>query len=127
VLVADDDRDSADSCVVLLQSAGHDVRSAYSGAEALIAAASFHPQMAFLDIAMPQMNGYDVARTIRAAKWGREMVLVAVTGWGRAADKRRASESGFDHHLVKPFDFKTLQALLAQCAGKSRDAGESNP
>ena len=118
MLVADDDRDTADSSALLLRSAGHDVRSAYSGAEALIAAASFHPQMAFLDIAMPEMNGYDVARAIRAAEWGREMVLVAVTGWGRPSDKRRASESGFDHHLVKPFDFASLQALLAQCTGQ---------
>ncbi len=118
VLVADDDRDTADSCALLLRLAGHEVRSVYSGAEALIAAASFHPQMAFLDIAMPEMSGYDVARAIRAADWGGEMVLVAVTGWARQADKHQASASGFDHHLVKPIDFKSLQAVLAQCAGR---------
>ena len=117
VLVADDDRDTADSSAVLLRSTGHEVRCAYSGAEALIAAAGFHPQLAFLDIAMPAMNGYEVARRIRAAAWGREMVLVAVTGWGRPADKQLASDSGFDHHLVKPFDFESLKAVLAQCAG----------
>ena len=123
VLVADDDRDTADSSAVLLRSTGHEVRCAYSGAEALIAAASFHPQVAFLDIAMPAMNGYEVARRIRAAAWGREMVLVAVTGWGRPADKQLASDSGFDHHLVKPFDFESLKALLAQCSGNAGNAG----
>lgn len=120
MLVADDDRDTADSSAVLLRSVGHDVRSAYSGAEALIAAARFRPQLVLLDIAMPMMNGYDVARSIRAAEWGRDMVLVAVTGWGRSVDKLKTSKSGFDHHLVKPIDFESLRALLARCAGAGR-------
>ena len=95
VLVADDNRDSADGCATLLTMAGHDVRTAYSGREALALAAEFLPQIALLDIGMPDMNGYDVARQIRAAAWGRGMQLVAVTGWGQEEDKREARGGRF--------------------------------
>jgi PAS domain S-box-containing protein len=114
VLVADDNRDTADSSALLLQISGHDVRTAYSGAEALRLAAEFMPQVALLDIGMPGMNGYEVAREIRGAGWGERMMLVAISGWGQADDKRLAEAAGFDHHLAKPVDFEMLHPLLRQ-------------
>jgi len=98
VLVADDNRDNADGCAMLLEMCGHSVRTAYSGREALAVAAEFLPQVALLDIGMPELNGYEVARRIRAAPWGQTMLLVAVTGWGQDEDQRQAEAAGFDHH-----------------------------
>jgi CheY-like chemotaxis protein len=92
--------------------AGHDVRTAYSGREALALAADFRPQVALLDIGMPGMNGYDLARQIRAAAWGRDILLVAVTGWGQDEDRRQAEAAGFDLHRVKPIDLDSLEDLL---------------
>ena len=113
VLVADDNRDAADSCAMLFRLHGHNARVAYSGAEALAAAAEFRPALALLDIGMQDMDGYEVARRIRAAPWGQGMVLAALTGWTQARDKRRSREAGFDHHLAKPVEFEELQKLLA--------------
>jgi signal transduction histidine kinase len=115
VLVADDNRDSADSLQRVLALYGHEVRVAYDGASALRIGAEFRPRVAVLDIAMPGTDGYDVARAIRE-QHGREVTLVALTGWGQEADRRRARESGFDHHLVKPIDPNELNQLLAQLA-----------
>jgi len=112
VLVADDNRDNADSSAMLLRMAGHEVRTAYSGREALTIAAGFEPQIALLDIGMPEMNGYEVARHMRATAWGARMLLVAVTGWGQDDDRRRAEAAGFDHHLAKPVDLATLEPML---------------
>ena|SRR5690349_9039267 len=114
ILVADDNHDSADAFALLLQLTGHEVRTAYSGSDALAAAGKFHPDLALLDIGMPGMTGYEVARGIRAAEWGRNMVLVAVTGWGQDDDKQRAEDAGFDHHLTKPLDISVLEPLLAR-------------
>jgi PAS domain S-box-containing protein len=113
VLVADDNRDAASSLSAMLGILGYDIRTAYDGAEALQAAEEFRPQAALLDIGMPHTNGYDVARHIRRQPWGREMVLLAVTGWGQAKDRERTLEAGFDHHLVKPVDPKLLATLLS--------------
>ena len=88
------------------------------GAQALLAAEKFHPQIALLDIGMPTYNGYEVARRIRAAPWGRSMLLVAVTGWGQAEDKRRAKEAGFDHHFTKPLDLDVLGAFVNDALAK---------
>ena len=112
VLVADDNRDSAECCATLLQLWGHEVEIAHSGRQALEAAESFRPDAVVLDIGMPEMNGYEVAARIRAAEWGRETILIAVTGWGQDEDKRRAMEAGFDHHLTKPIDPRCLETLL---------------
>jgi signal transduction histidine kinase len=120
VLVADDNRDNSDSSAVLLRMQGHEVRTAYSGREALTAAAEFAPQVALLDIGMPEMNGYEVARHLRATQWGAHMLLVAVTGWGQDDDRRRAEAAGFDHHLAKPIDLATLELLLAAHAGRAQ-------
>src|SRR5207344_478130 len=105
VLIADDNRDSADSCAALLQLHGHDVRVGYSGVEALRLAEEFAPQVALLDIGMPGMNGYELARRIRSTDAGRSILLVAVTGWGQEEDKHLAETAGFDEHRVKPLDF----------------------
>jgi signal transduction histidine kinase/CheY-like chemotaxis protein len=119
ILVADDNRDSADSCAALLEVEGHDVRVAYNGAEALQHAQEFAPHLALLDIGMPVMNGYEVARRIRASSVGKTIMLVAVTGWGQDEDKRLAKEAGFDAHCVKPLDLDALAEMIARCAARS--------
>ena len=116
VLVADDSRDNADSFATLLAMSGHDVRTAYSGLEAVAVADVFRPQVLLIDIAMPGANGYEVARRIRSRSWGPTAVLIAITGWGHEDDRVKAAEAGFDHHLVKPVDLGHLEPLL-----KARD------
>jgi len=116
ILVADDNHDNANSCALLLELSGHDVRIAYSGGAALEIAAEFRPQLALIDIRMPEMNGYELARRMRAEKWSKDAVLVAVTGLGYDADKREAASAGFDHHLAKPFGLDALKPLFARCS-----------
>jgi PAS domain S-box-containing protein len=115
ILVADDNRDAADSLQRVLAFYGHEVRVAYDGAAAVRLGAEFRPRVAVLDIAMPGSNGYEVAREIRR-QHGRSVTLVALTGWGQETDRRRALDSGFDYHLVKPVDPNTLNELLAEVA-----------
>jgi CheY-like chemotaxis protein len=117
ILVADDNRDAADSLQRILEVYGHDVRVAYDGAAALQLGESFEPRVAVLDIGMPGRNGYDVARAMRGRR-GRGLTLVALTGWGQDADRRRALEAGFDYHLTKPVDPDALNELLAELATK---------
>jgi len=112
IVVCDDNEDAAESLARMLRMVGHEVRLASNGAECLAVCESFRPAIVLLDIGMPRMNGYDAARAIRSRDWGRPVVLVAVTGWGQAEDRRRAIEAGFDHHLTKPADFDTLARLL---------------
>jgi signal transduction histidine kinase len=110
VLVVDDNRDAADSISMLLQTHGHDVRTAYEGEAALSVAASFPADLVLLDIGLPGMNGYEVARQLRSRN--AAVQLVALTGYGQPDDVKRAMEAGFDAHLVKPVDFgRVLQAL----------------
>ena len=111
VLVADDNRDAADSLQRVLALYGHEVRVAYDGAAALELGQKFRPRVAVLDIGMPGTDGYEVARSFRR-KLGSEVKLVALTGWGQEADRRRAMEAGFDHHLTKPVDPGALNDLL---------------
>jgi PAS domain S-box-containing protein len=113
VLVADDNRDGAEIMALLLQQYGYDVSVAHSGTEALSVAAQAAPDIAILDIGMPGMSGYEVARRIRAEPWGKPMMLIALTGWGQEEDKKKAFEAGFDHHLIKPIDPDALEALMA--------------
>ena len=112
VLVADDNEDSAQTCAMLLELWGHEVRTASNGEEALALAGEFHPEVALLDIGMPQLSGYEVAQRLRQSEWGRSATLIAVTGWGQDDDKQQANEAGFDHHLTKPVDPKRLQPLI---------------
>jgi CheY-like chemotaxis protein len=111
VLVGDDNVDSALVLAAALRHAGHDVATAHDGHAILAEAGRFNPDIAMLDIGMPGLNGYDVARRLRETR-GRDMTLIAITGWGQEEDRRRALEAGFDHHLTKPVDFATLDTLL---------------
>ena len=113
ILIADDNRDSAESMRELLLLRGNEVAVAYDGEEALERAVAFSPDVVLLDIGMPKMNGYDVARQLRATSYGRDVMLIAMTGWGHEDDRLRSRTAGFDHHLVKPVDFVQLQKLLA--------------
>ena len=117
VLVADDNRDAADSLQRILALYGHDVRVAYDGSAAVRLGEEFHPRVAILDIGMPGTNGYEVARALRSRN-GPQVTLVALTGWGQEADRRRASEAGFDFHLTKPVDPGMLNDLLSEVAPK---------
>jgi CheY-like chemotaxis protein len=116
VLVVDDCPDAADSLAIMLGLAGHEVHAAHDGREAVAAAGRFRPDVALLDIGMPKLNGYEVARHIRQQPWGRGVVLAALTGWGQEEDKRRARDARFDEHLTKPVDPAALEALLARSA-----------
>ncbi|HVW68721.1 MAG TPA: ATP-binding protein [Steroidobacteraceae bacterium] len=113
ILVADDNYDSATSLGILLNDAGYDVRTAGDGEQALETAAQFRPDIILLDIGMPRLNGYEVARKIRAQPWGRRVLLIAVTGWGGAEHRQQTTEAGFDHHLTKPVDPGALTRLLS--------------
>jgi two-component system, chemotaxis family, CheB/CheR fusion protein len=112
ILVADDNRDGAETMSMLLKLSGHEVYLAHSGSEALEVAKRERPDIAVLDIGMPDLNGYQVAERIRNEAWGERMKLIAVTGWGQAEDKRRALGAGFNHHLTKPVDPSQLEALF---------------
>jgi PAS domain S-box-containing protein len=112
VLVADDNRDAADTLGMLLELLGHEARIVYDGAAALREAGTYCPDVAFLDIGMPELDGYEVARRLRAQPANRGMVLVALTGWGQASDRERSRQAGFDQHLVKPLAPEALQAVL---------------
>ncbi len=116
VLVVDDNADAAESLSELLALSGHKTETAQSGPEALSAAARFRPELVFLDIGLPGMNGYEVARTLRADPGSTKAVLVALTGWGSEEDRRRSAEAGFDFHLTKPVETGQLEGLLAKLA-----------
>jgi CheY-like chemotaxis protein len=113
ILVVDDNPDVVDSLAMVLRTMGNNVRTAKDGEEAVRAAGEFRPDVALLDIGMPKMNGYEAARTIRQQPWGRDVILVAVTGWGQDEVRRRSKDAGFDHHLVKPLDPNALIKQLS--------------
>jgi signal transduction histidine kinase len=113
ILVADDNEDAAESLTLRLQLAGHDVRTARNGAEALAIAGEFKPQIVLLDLGMPKMDGCETAREIRKRPWGKRATLIALTGWGQQEDRRRTAEAGFDRHLVKPVGEPELFEALA--------------
>jgi CheY-like chemotaxis protein len=112
ILVVDDNHDAALSLAKLLRLSGHEVHTVHDGLEAVAAAETLEPQVVLLDIGLPKLNGYEAARRIRAQQGRKNVLLVALTGWGQEEDRRRSRESGFDAHLVKPVDFKALKALL---------------
>jgi CheY-like chemotaxis protein/two-component sensor histidine kinase len=113
VLVVDDNVDSAESLAMLLRLGGHEIETAYDGLQAVESAERFKPDLILLDIGLPRLDGYDAAIRIRERTNGREVVLVAVTGWGQDEDRRRTREAGFDAHLTKPVDMAALTSLLA--------------
>ena len=113
VLVVDDNADAADSLSILLQLLGHEVRTAYGGQVGLTLADAFRPEVVFLDIGMPGMSGYEVARQLKTGPAAADLrLLVAVTGFGQPTDHRKAADAGFDHVLVKPADPDALTQLL---------------
>jgi signal transduction histidine kinase len=112
ILIVDDNHDALESLATLLNLAGHDARSAADGPTALETAPSFQPEIAVLDIGMPGMDGYELARRMRATPWGKGLVLIALTGWGQDSDRRRSSEAGFDSHWVKPLDVEQFARYL---------------
>ncbi|MEO8450396.1 MAG: PAS domain S-box protein [Gemmatimonadota bacterium] len=113
VLVVDDNEDSATSLAMVLQLMGNETAVAYDGLRALEVGAAFCPHLVFLDLGMPRLNGYDACRRIREEPWGKDAVVVALTGWGQEHDRRRTAEAGFDSHLVKPVDPAVLESLVA--------------
>jgi CheY-like chemotaxis protein len=120
ILVVDDNRDSADSLAMVLRLMGHDVETAYDGMTAVEAAAQRRPDVVLLDLGMPRMNGYDTCRRIREQDWGREMVVIAQTGWGQEEDRSRTEQAGFNGHLTKPPDLALLTRMLSEVAAGSR-------
>ena len=112
VLIVDDNHDSADMLGALLGAWGHDVRAVYDGPSAIAAAVDYHPDIVLLDIGLPGMNGYEVAKQLRMTMHLQPVVLVAFTGYGQDEDRRRAHEAGFDHHLVKPVEPATLEKII---------------
>lgn len=113
ILVVDDDQDTADSLAMLLQVTGNETYTAYDGEDAVIAVEKFKPEVVLLDLGLPKLNGYDACRRIRQQAWGKDIVLVALTGWGREEDRRRSKDAGFDEHMVKPVELAAVKKLLA--------------
>ena len=113
ILVVDDNKDSADTLGMLLRLMGNEIRIVHDGLEALEVAEAFRPELVLLYIGLPRLNGYDVARRIRQQPWGRDVMLVALTGWGQAEDRRLSQEAGFNSHIVKPVELAALEKLLA--------------
>jgi signal transduction histidine kinase/FixJ family two-component response regulator len=113
ILIVDDNRDAATSLATLLRLTGNETQTAYDGLEAVEAAALFRPDVVLLDISLPKLNGYDACRRIRQQPWGKDMVLVALTGWAQYEDRRQSKDAGFDQHMVKPVDLAALMKLLA--------------
>jgi CheY-like chemotaxis protein/two-component sensor histidine kinase len=126
VLVADDNVDGAESLARLLDLSGHRVHTVHDGHAAVRVARQLQPEVALLDIGMPGLDGWEVARRIRALPGCEQTLLIALTGWGQAADRSRSREAGFDHHLVKPVDLATLRGLLrAHAANDAIEGGET--
>lgn len=112
VLIVDDNRDAADTLCMFMRTKGHEVRVAYDGVEGVGAALAFKPQVVLLDIGLPKLFGYEVARELRE-KFGQAVLIVAITGYGQEEDRRRSKEAGFDYHFTKPVDLFELDRLFA--------------
>jgi DNA-binding response OmpR family regulator len=113
ILVVDDNRDAAESLSMFLQISGYEVHTAFDGIEGLQRFESLVPDIVLLDIGMPQLDGYELARRIRATPAGDDVLLVALTGWGQDKDRSLAQAAGFDEHMTKPVDPDVLTALLS--------------
>jgi PAS domain S-box-containing protein len=117
ILVVDDNQDSAASMAMMLELLGDEVRTAHDGLEAVEVAEQFRPQVVLMDIGMPRLDGYKATRRIREHPWGRDMAVIALTGWGQEADRARSKEAGCDGHLVKPVNLSDLEKLLVELQG----------
>ena len=114
ILVVDDNHDSATSLALILEMMGHQVKVANDGPQALAAVAEHRPELMFLDIGLPGMSGYEVARQLRASAVPEGLRIVALSGYGTAEDMKRSKEAGFDQHIVKPIDFERLNRIVAE-------------
>ncbi len=114
ILVVDDNRDSAKSMAMMLRLMGNEVRTAHDGIEAVEAAEEFRPKAILMDLGMPKLNGYDATQRIREQPWGRDMMIIAMTGWGQEADRTQSHEAGCNGHLVKPVNPSHLENLLTE-------------
>ncbi len=112
ILVVDDNVSSAETLALLIGLSGHCTRVAHTGVDALLAVEAERPDVVLLDIGLPGMDGYEVARRIRQTELNRNLLLVAVTGYGQDDDRRKSFDAGFNHHLVKPLDLDQLEAIL---------------
>lgn len=121
ILVVDDDSDSAEMIAEFLATQGHETTFALTGTAAIATALELVPDLALLDITLPDMTGYELAQQLRAQSSLAGLVLVALTGWSGPEHEAKALESGFDHHMVKPIDFETLQRVLER--GRARGDG----
>jgi len=113
ILVADDNYDSGHTLGLLLKIKGHEVRTAADGLEAIAVAEEFRPEIILMDVGMPKLNGYDATRRLRETSYGKDIMIVALTGWGQPGDIARSMEAGCTAHLVKPVDFAELERFLA--------------
>jgi CheY-like chemotaxis protein len=128
VLVTDDNRDGADTLAMVIRLLGCEVRTAYDGPSAIAAVESFAPDVVFMDLGMPGMDGFEAARRIRALPHGDDTVLIALTGWGQDRDREQTRRAGFDAHVVKPVDPAAVRDLLgapAELDGRAGRAGSS--
>jgi CheY-like chemotaxis protein len=112
ILIVDDNEDSAESLAMLLSITGNETHMAHDGIAAIEAIEKHRPEVVLLDIGLPKLNGHDVCRRVRQESWGKDIVLIALTGWGQDEDRRKSREAGFDGHLVKPVDYDALLTLL---------------
>ena len=113
ILIVDDNQDSTESLAMLLKLKGNETHTAFDGMQAVATAEAVRPDLILMDIGMPKLNGYDAARRIRQEPWGKNLVLIALTGWGQQEDLEKSRQAGFDGHLVKPVAPTTLMELLA--------------
>jgi len=127
ILVVDDNVDAARALGLVLRVLGHDVRVVFSSEDCLKAVETFVPEVLFLDIGLPGMDGYEVARAVRRLPGMDELFLVALTGYGREEDRRKTREAGFDYHLVKPAGMEDVQRLLATLAPLAPSASSTSP
>ena len=119
VLLVDDNTDSTEPLSLLLQSKGHDTRVAVAGEEAMVLADEFQPTFVLLDLGLPGMDGYEVARRLRERPYGSGLTLVALTGWSGQEVRNKAAEAGFDYHLVKPVDWEELEHIVTAAGARS--------
>ena len=116
VVIVDDNRDSAESLALLMRDSGYETYTTHDGVETIEVAERVRPEVVVLDIGLPGLNGYEVCRRLRSAPWGKELMLIALTGWGQIDDRIRSEQAGFDAHLVKPVDYDELLGLLRRTA-----------
>ena len=121
VLVVDDNVDAAKGMAMLLRAFGHNTRVAHDGASAMQVALEYVPEIVLLDIGLPKLSGHDVCRRVREQSWGKDIVVLALTGWGQEEDRRRSQEAGFDAHVVKPVNHVALGQLLTELGAGSPD------